>query len=129
MVPRLFQGQHSPDEKASVGLCACCHPLLTLRSYFYLSFIDFPGVIFFEDLCSAWLTSFSQFCIIPGYRHLQLRNLHNEVLEISSLFINSRRMEENSSSNTMPASLVSKFSFTQHISRDWSAGGGFSYGT
>lgn len=41
-----------------------------------------------------------------GYRHLQLRNLHNEVLEISSLFINSRRMEENSSSSTMPASLM-----------------------
>ncbi|XP_058399551.1 1-phosphatidylinositol 4,5-bisphosphate phosphodiesterase epsilon-1 isoform X2 [Diceros bicornis minor] len=41
-----------------------------------------------------------------GYRHLQLRNLHNEVLEISSLFINSRRMEENSSSSTLPASLM-----------------------
>ncbi|XP_040341839.1 1-phosphatidylinositol 4,5-bisphosphate phosphodiesterase epsilon-1 isoform X3 [Herpailurus yagouaroundi] len=41
-----------------------------------------------------------------GYRHLQLRNLHNEVLEISSLFINSRRMEENSSSSTTPASLM-----------------------
>uniref|UniRef100_A0A8C6C3Z1 Phosphoinositide phospholipase C n=1 Tax=Monodon monoceros TaxID=40151 RepID=A0A8C6C3Z1_MONMO len=41
-----------------------------------------------------------------GYRHLQLRNLHNELLEISSLFINSRRMEENSSGNTMPASLM-----------------------
>nr|XP_003462442.1 1-phosphatidylinositol 4,5-bisphosphate phosphodiesterase epsilon-1 isoform X1 [Cavia porcellus]XP_012999385.1 1-phosphatidylinositol 4,5-bisphosphate phosphodiesterase epsilon-1 isoform X1 [Cavia porcellus] len=41
-----------------------------------------------------------------GYRHLQLRNLHNEVLEISSLFINSRRMEENSSVTTMPASLM-----------------------
>uniref|UniRef100_A0A8C5LE98 Phosphoinositide phospholipase C n=1 Tax=Jaculus jaculus TaxID=51337 RepID=A0A8C5LE98_JACJA len=39
-----------------------------------------------------------------GYRHLQLRNLHNEVLEISSLFINSRRMEENSCAGTMPAS-------------------------
>uniref|UniRef100_A0A2K5PAD8 Phosphoinositide phospholipase C n=1 Tax=Cebus imitator TaxID=2715852 RepID=A0A2K5PAD8_CEBIM len=39
-----------------------------------------------------------------GYRHLQLRNLHNEVLEISSLFINSRRMEENSSGGTMSAS-------------------------
>ncbi|XP_025252166.1 1-phosphatidylinositol 4,5-bisphosphate phosphodiesterase epsilon-1 isoform X1 [Theropithecus gelada] len=39
-----------------------------------------------------------------GYRHLQLRNLHNEVLEISSLFINSRRMEENSSGSTMSAS-------------------------
>ncbi|KAL1788454.1 1-phosphatidylinositol 4,5-bisphosphate phosphodiesterase epsilon-1 isoform X1 [Sigmodon hispidus] len=41
-----------------------------------------------------------------GYRHLQLRNLHNEILEISSLFINSRRMEENSSGSTMPASLM-----------------------
>uniref|UniRef100_A0A7N5KEH5 Phosphoinositide phospholipase C n=1 Tax=Ailuropoda melanoleuca TaxID=9646 RepID=A0A7N5KEH5_AILME len=41
-----------------------------------------------------------------GYRHLQLRNLHNEVLEISSLFINSRRMEENSSSSAVPASLM-----------------------
>ncbi|XP_076981516.1 1-phosphatidylinositol 4,5-bisphosphate phosphodiesterase epsilon-1 [Tamandua tetradactyla] len=41
-----------------------------------------------------------------GYRHLQLRNLHNEVLEISSLFINSRRMEENSSGSTLPASLM-----------------------
>ncbi|KAM9197228.1 1-phosphatidylinositol 4,5-bisphosphate phosphodiesterase epsilon-1 isoform 1-T1 [Dugong dugon] len=41
-----------------------------------------------------------------GYRHLQLRNPHNEVLEISSLFINSRRMEENSSGSTVPASLM-----------------------
>lgn len=41
-----------------------------------------------------------------GYRHLQLRNLHNEILEISSLFINSRRMEENPSGSTMPASLM-----------------------
>ncbi|XP_074152018.1 1-phosphatidylinositol 4,5-bisphosphate phosphodiesterase epsilon-1 isoform X3 [Sminthopsis crassicaudata] len=41
-----------------------------------------------------------------GYRHLQLRNLHNEVLEISSLFINSRRMEEHSSGSTVAASLM-----------------------
>ncbi|XP_048361248.1 1-phosphatidylinositol 4,5-bisphosphate phosphodiesterase epsilon-1 isoform X3 [Sphaerodactylus townsendi] len=40
-----------------------------------------------------------------GYRHLQLRSLHNEALEISSLFINSRRMEENPCGNVMPASL------------------------
>uniref|UniRef100_A0ABM5G191 Phosphoinositide phospholipase C n=1 Tax=Pogona vitticeps TaxID=103695 RepID=A0ABM5G191_9SAUR len=40
-----------------------------------------------------------------GYRHLQLRNLHNEALEISSLFINSRRMEENPPGNAVPASL------------------------
>ncbi|XP_015262131.1 PREDICTED: 1-phosphatidylinositol 4,5-bisphosphate phosphodiesterase epsilon-1 isoform X2 [Gekko japonicus] len=40
-----------------------------------------------------------------GCRHLQLRSLHNEVLEISSLFINSRRMEENSTGNVLPASL------------------------
>lgn len=41
-----------------------------------------------------------------GYRHLQLRNLHNEILEISSLFINSRRMEDNPSGSTRPASLM-----------------------
>ncbi|KAG8435246.1 hypothetical protein GDO86_013265 [Hymenochirus boettgeri] len=40
-----------------------------------------------------------------GYRHLQLRNLHNESLEISTLFINSRRMEEIPSGNTLPASM------------------------
>uniref|UniRef100_A0A8C6XMK8 Phosphoinositide phospholipase C n=1 Tax=Naja naja TaxID=35670 RepID=A0A8C6XMK8_NAJNA len=40
-----------------------------------------------------------------GYRHLQLRNLHNEALEISSLFINSRRMEENSFLNAAPTSM------------------------
>ncbi|ETE61693.1 1-phosphatidylinositol-4,5-bisphosphate phosphodiesterase epsilon-1 [Ophiophagus hannah] len=41
-----------------------------------------------------------------GYRHLQLRNLHNEALEISSLFINSRRMEENSFLNAVPTSMI-----------------------
>ncbi|XP_062988959.1 1-phosphatidylinositol 4,5-bisphosphate phosphodiesterase epsilon-1 isoform X2 [Elgaria multicarinata webbii] len=46
-----------------------------------------------------------------GYRHLQLRSLHNEALEISSLFINSRRMEENPSGNVVPASL--RFSTTE----------------
>uniref|UniRef100_A0A8V0ZJA1 Phosphoinositide phospholipase C n=1 Tax=Gallus gallus TaxID=9031 RepID=A0A8V0ZJA1_CHICK len=41
-----------------------------------------------------------------GYRHVQLHNLHNEALEISSLFINSRRMEESPSGNTVPASIL-----------------------
>ncbi|XP_027765256.1 1-phosphatidylinositol 4,5-bisphosphate phosphodiesterase epsilon-1 isoform X2 [Empidonax traillii] len=41
-----------------------------------------------------------------GYRHVQLHNLHNETLEISSLFINSRRMEESPSGNTVPASML-----------------------
>ncbi|XP_041117060.1 1-phosphatidylinositol 4,5-bisphosphate phosphodiesterase epsilon-1-like isoform X3 [Polyodon spathula] len=40
-----------------------------------------------------------------GYRHLQLRNLHNEPLEISSLFIYSRA-EENPNGNNVPASVV-----------------------
>ncbi|XP_056386206.1 1-phosphatidylinositol 4,5-bisphosphate phosphodiesterase epsilon-1 isoform X6 [Hyla sarda] len=40
-----------------------------------------------------------------GYRHLQLYNLHNESLEISTLFINSRRMED-IPSGSLPASLV-----------------------
>ncbi|XP_055502569.1 1-phosphatidylinositol 4,5-bisphosphate phosphodiesterase epsilon-1 isoform X3 [Leucoraja erinacea] len=39
-----------------------------------------------------------------GYRHLQLRNSHNEPLEISSLFIYSRRMEENNPGNLQLAS-------------------------
>ncbi|KAM4636939.1 1-phosphatidylinositol 4,5-bisphosphate phosphodiesterase epsilon-1 [Discoglossus pictus] len=58
-----------------------------------------------------------------GFRHLQLRNLHNESLEISTLFINSRRMEEIPSGNSLPASLffsseerkaVSMFKVTVH---------------
>ncbi|XP_034286292.1 1-phosphatidylinositol 4,5-bisphosphate phosphodiesterase epsilon-1 isoform X1 [Pantherophis guttatus] len=49
-----------------------------------------------------------------GYRHLQLRNLHNEALEISSLFINSRRMEENSFLNAVPTS-------TQFSTAEWRA--------
>uniref|UniRef100_A0A672PSK4 Phosphoinositide phospholipase C n=1 Tax=Sinocyclocheilus grahami TaxID=75366 RepID=A0A672PSK4_SINGR len=43
----------------------------------------------------------------PGYRHLQLRNLHNDSLEISSLFIFSRRMEESPTGGPLPASLFS----------------------
>ncbi|KAJ8264365.1 hypothetical protein GJAV_G00148300 [Gymnothorax javanicus] len=38
-----------------------------------------------------------------GYRHLGLRNQHNEALEVSSLFIYSRRTEENPSGNAIPA--------------------------
>ncbi|NWW54253.1 PLCE1 phosphodiesterase, partial [Pedionomus torquatus] len=41
-----------------------------------------------------------------GYRHVQLHNLHNEALEISSLFINSRRMEESPSGSALPASML-----------------------
>ncbi|KAI1894359.1 hypothetical protein AGOR_G00115000 [Albula goreensis] len=40
-----------------------------------------------------------------GYRHLQLRNLQNEALEVSSLFIYSRRTEDNASANTLPTSM------------------------
>uniref|UniRef100_A0A671KQ33 Phosphoinositide phospholipase C n=1 Tax=Sinocyclocheilus anshuiensis TaxID=1608454 RepID=A0A671KQ33_9TELE len=43
----------------------------------------------------------------PGYRHLQLRNLHNESLEISSLFIFSRRTEESPTGGPLPVSLFS----------------------
>ncbi|KAG7492782.1 hypothetical protein MATL_G00017850 [Megalops atlanticus] len=41
-----------------------------------------------------------------GYRHLQLRNQHNEALEVSSLFIYSRRTEENPTGNSIPASVL-----------------------
>ncbi|XP_016368731.1 1-phosphatidylinositol 4,5-bisphosphate phosphodiesterase epsilon-1-like [Sinocyclocheilus rhinocerous] len=42
----------------------------------------------------------------PGYRHLQLRNLHNESLEISSLFIFSRRTEESPTGGPLPVSVL-----------------------
>uniref|UniRef100_A0A8C2EA47 Phosphoinositide phospholipase C n=1 Tax=Cyprinus carpio TaxID=7962 RepID=A0A8C2EA47_CYPCA len=42
----------------------------------------------------------------PGYRHLQLKNLHNESLEISSLFIFSRRTEESPTGGPLPASVL-----------------------
>ncbi|XP_072095417.1 1-phosphatidylinositol 4,5-bisphosphate phosphodiesterase epsilon-1 isoform X2 [Mobula birostris] len=41
-----------------------------------------------------------------GYRHLQLRNSHNEPLEISSLFLCSRRMEDNNSGVLPLASML-----------------------
>ncbi|XP_026877695.2 1-phosphatidylinositol 4,5-bisphosphate phosphodiesterase epsilon-1 isoform X4 [Electrophorus electricus] len=42
----------------------------------------------------------------PGYRHLQLRNLHNEPLEVSSLFVFSRRTEESPASGSHPAAVL-----------------------
>uniref|UniRef100_A0A668A3T9 Phosphoinositide phospholipase C n=1 Tax=Myripristis murdjan TaxID=586833 RepID=A0A668A3T9_9TELE len=42
----------------------------------------------------------------PGYRHVQLRTQHNEPLEVSSLFIYSRRTEEGSTGGTIPASML-----------------------
>ncbi|XP_051968281.1 1-phosphatidylinositol 4,5-bisphosphate phosphodiesterase epsilon-1-like isoform X2 [Xyrauchen texanus] len=42
----------------------------------------------------------------PGYRHLQLKNLHNEPLEVSSLFIFSRRTEENPTGGPLSASVL-----------------------
>uniref|UniRef100_A0A8C1Q6D1 Phosphoinositide phospholipase C n=1 Tax=Cyprinus carpio TaxID=7962 RepID=A0A8C1Q6D1_CYPCA len=41
-----------------------------------------------------------------GYRHLQLRNLRNESLEISSMFIFSRRTEESPSGGPLPVSVL-----------------------
>ncbi|KAM8730218.1 1-phosphatidylinositol 4,5-bisphosphate phosphodiesterase epsilon-1 isoform 2-T2 [Acanthopagrus schlegelii] len=42
----------------------------------------------------------------PGYRHVQLRTQHNEPLEVSSLFIYSRRIEEGPSGVATPSSLL-----------------------
>uniref|UniRef100_A0A8C7R732 Phosphoinositide phospholipase C n=1 Tax=Oncorhynchus mykiss TaxID=8022 RepID=A0A8C7R732_ONCMY len=39
----------------------------------------------------------------PGYRHIQLRTQHNEPLEVSSLFIYSRRVEESPTGTALPA--------------------------
>nr|XP_055031734.1 1-phosphatidylinositol 4,5-bisphosphate phosphodiesterase epsilon-1 isoform X2 [Misgurnus anguillicaudatus] len=41
-----------------------------------------------------------------GYRHVQMKNQHNEPLEISSLFIFSRRTEESSAGGAQPASMM-----------------------
>ncbi|XP_041670988.1 1-phosphatidylinositol 4,5-bisphosphate phosphodiesterase epsilon-1 isoform X2 [Cheilinus undulatus] len=41
-----------------------------------------------------------------GYRHVQLRTQHNEALEVSSLFIYSRRTEEGPTGGVTPASLL-----------------------
>ncbi|KAM6898546.1 1-phosphatidylinositol 4,5-bisphosphate phosphodiesterase epsilon-1 isoform 2-T2 [Lycodopsis pacificus] len=42
----------------------------------------------------------------PGYRHVQLRTQHNEPLEVSSLFIYSRRIEEVPTGGATPSSLL-----------------------
>ncbi|XP_036428049.1 1-phosphatidylinositol 4,5-bisphosphate phosphodiesterase epsilon-1 isoform X3 [Colossoma macropomum] len=42
----------------------------------------------------------------PGYRHLQLRNQHNEPLEVSSLFLFSRRTEESPIGGPRPAAVL-----------------------
>ncbi|XP_061564651.1 1-phosphatidylinositol 4,5-bisphosphate phosphodiesterase epsilon-1 isoform X3 [Cololabis saira] len=42
----------------------------------------------------------------PGYRHVQLRTQHNEALEVSSLFIYSRRTEEGPAGGATPSSLL-----------------------
>ncbi|XP_072312345.1 1-phosphatidylinositol 4,5-bisphosphate phosphodiesterase epsilon-1 isoform X2 [Eucyclogobius newberryi] len=42
----------------------------------------------------------------PGYRHVQLRTPHNELLEVSSLFMFSSRTEEGPTGNSTPASLL-----------------------
>ncbi|KAJ8365681.1 hypothetical protein SKAU_G00145120 [Synaphobranchus kaupii] len=47
-----------------------------------------------------------------GYRHVGLRNQHNEALEVSSLFVYSRRTEESPSGNSIPASVL--FSMEEH---------------
>lgn len=43
---------------------------------------------------------------VSGYRHVQLRTQHNEPLEVSSLFIFSRRIEEGPTGGAIPSSLV-----------------------
>lgn len=44
---------------------------------------------------------------VSGYRHIQLRTQHNESLEVSSLFVSSRRAEECPTGGDIPSSLVS----------------------
>lgn len=53
---------------------------------------------FLPHRCLIWSVS--------GYRHIQLRTQHNESLEVSSLFIYSRRTEECPTGGDIPSSLV-----------------------
>ncbi|XP_027145391.1 1-phosphatidylinositol 4,5-bisphosphate phosphodiesterase epsilon-1 isoform X1 [Larimichthys crocea] len=79
----------------------------------------FQFTVHFEDMC------FLRFAVVennssqttaqrtlplkalkPGYRHVQLRTQHNESLEVSSLFIFSRRTEEGPTGGAIPSSLL-----------------------
>lgn len=75
-------------------------------------------------LCTEFASSYSMACaqvntlllsvlnvcgwlsVVPGYRHIQLRTQHNEPLEVSSLFIYSRRVEESPTGTALPAAVV-----------------------
>ncbi|XP_041830274.1 1-phosphatidylinositol 4,5-bisphosphate phosphodiesterase epsilon-1 [Melanotaenia boesemani] len=52
----------------------------------------------------------------PGYRHVQLRTQHNEPLEVSTLFIYSRRTEEGPTGGATPSSLLFS-SEEKHVSQ------------
>uniref|UniRef100_A0AAV2LGA3 Phosphoinositide phospholipase C n=1 Tax=Knipowitschia caucasica TaxID=637954 RepID=A0AAV2LGA3_KNICA len=79
----------------------------------------FQFSVYFDDLCfvrfsvvennSSQTTAqrtLSLKALKLGYRHVQLRTLHNEALEVSSLFIFSSRTEEVSTQGASPASLL-----------------------
>ncbi|XP_069011677.1 1-phosphatidylinositol 4,5-bisphosphate phosphodiesterase epsilon-1 [Embiotoca jacksoni] len=89
----------------------------------------FQFTVHFEDMC------FLRFAVVennssqttaqrtlplqalkPGYRHVQLRTQHNEPLEVSSLFIYSRRTEEGPTGGATPSSLLFS-SEEKHASR------------
>uniref|UniRef100_A0AAQ4PAD4 Phosphoinositide phospholipase C n=1 Tax=Gasterosteus aculeatus aculeatus TaxID=481459 RepID=A0AAQ4PAD4_GASAC len=79
----------------------------------------FQFIVHFEDMCFLRLAvvenNSSQTtaqrtlplkALKPGYRHVQLRTQHNEPLEVSSLFIYSRRIEEVPTGGATPSSLL-----------------------
>uniref|UniRef100_A0A673AZE3 Phosphoinositide phospholipase C n=1 Tax=Sphaeramia orbicularis TaxID=375764 RepID=A0A673AZE3_9TELE len=79
----------------------------------------FQFSVHFEDMCflrfavvennSSQTTAqrtLSLKALKPGYRHVQLRTQHNESLEVSSLFIFSRRTEEGPTGGATPSSLL-----------------------
>lgn len=59
------------------------------------------------------------FYFVSGYRHIQLRTQHNESLEVSSLFICSRRTEECPTGGDIPSSLVWLHLIGVHLHGDW----------
>ena len=85
-----------------IGVANCSHKYSKFEFSIYETCVLGCGKVLIE-----------QFFFSLGYRHVQLHNLHNEALEISSLFINSRRMEESPSGNTLPASMVIQLFFCE----------------
>lgn len=76
---------------------------INLSCFFLIWLLRCENIIVF---CVIELFFFLLVVCVSGYRHVQLRTQHNEPLEVSSLFIYSRRTEEGPTGGATPSSLV-----------------------